>query len=263
MKIDIVSDVHLDAWQRFYGDNRFMLGDRFVPNKDSSVCVMAGDVGNDWMWYSNFVEYLSERYEHVVAVPGNHDFYDLNFHKTKVLAQSSYDSDARRNIWLTEEDPSLKTVEIDGVKFVCATLWTNFWGAPEVHGRQCMEWLNDFKYIPEVVSADNPVETMAGWYQRSRDFLMKNADADVVVTHFAPSVQSIHPQYAGNELNPYFCNDDEALVNFVSPKIWVHGHTHNSMDYRINNTRVLCSPVGYPRENINSLRIRPKQVEIQ
>ena len=28
--------------------------------------------------------------------------------------------------------------------------------------------------------------------------------------------------------------------------VWIHGHTHTSFDYRIQGTRVVCNPRGYP-----------------
>ena len=30
--------------------------------------------------------------------------------------------------------------------------------------------------------------------------------------------------------------------------LWVHGHTHDSFDYKVNgHTRVVCNPRGYPQ----------------
>jgi hypothetical protein len=31
----------------------------------------------------------------------------------------------------------------------------------------------------------------------------------------------------------------------------VHGHTHDSFDYQVNGTRVICNPRGYQREGVN------------
>ena len=31
-------------------------------------------------------------------------------------------------------------------------------------------------------------------------------------------------------------------------QLWVHGHTHDSFDYEVAGTRVLCNPRGYCRE---------------
>ena len=33
------------------------------------------------------------------------------------------------------------------------------------------------------------------------------------------------------------------------PKFWIHGHMHNTSDYMIAGTNVLCNPRGYNDEN--------------
>ncbi|MGB7300500.1 MAG: metallophosphoesterase, partial [Burkholderiaceae bacterium] len=67
----------------------------------------------------------------------------------------------------------------------------------------------------------------------------------VVVTHFAPSRKSIHPQFADSPLNACFVSDLEAHILRWQPDLWVHGHTHNSFDYSVGQTRVVCNPRGY------------------
>ena len=32
-------------------------------------------------------------------------------------------------------------------------------------------------------------------------------------------------------------------------KLWVHGHNHQTVDYNIGSTRVVCNPLGYPDED--------------
>jgi Icc-related predicted phosphoesterase len=66
----------------------------------------------------------------------------------------------------------------------------------------------------------------------------------IVVTHYLPHRQSIHPKYDGDSLNPCFVSD---LAHLVRPPItvWIHGHTHESIDYVVNGTRVVCNPRGY------------------
>ena len=39
------------------------------------------------------------------------------------------------------------------------------------------------------------------------------------------------------------------LIEERQPALWVHGHTHDSCDYRVGNTRVICNPRGYENEN--------------
>ena len=31
-------------------------------------------------------------------------------------------------------------------------------------------------------------------------------------------------------------------------RLWIHGHTHDSFDYQVQGTRVLCNPRGYAKE---------------
>ena len=33
-------------------------------------------------------------------------------------------------------------------------------------------------------------------------------------------------------------------------QLWIHGHTHDSFDYFINGTRVVCNPRGYAVDGI-------------
>jgi Icc-related predicted phosphoesterase len=76
----------------------------------------------------------------------------------------------------------------------------------------------------------------------------------VVVTHHLPHPNSVHPRYTGDSLNPSFASDLSALVR-EPVKLWIHGHTHESMDYVVNGTRVVCNPRGYmPQEPNRSFK---------
>src|SRR5690606_3670001 len=59
------------------------------------------------------------------------------------------------------------------------------------------------------------------------------------------SLQSIHPRFAGSPINACFVSDLEARIKRWRPTLWLHGHTHDSFDYRIGATRVLANPRGY------------------
>lgn len=34
-------------------------------------------------------------------------------------------------------------------------------------------------------------------------------------------------------------------------RLWIHGHTHDSFDYLLNGTRVVCNPRGYVKDGVN------------
>ena len=78
-----------------------------------------------------------------------------------------------------------------------------------------------------------------------------HAGPTVVITHHAPSRQSIHSRFAGSPLNGCFVSDLEHLVGGERVQLWVHGHTHDSFDYTLNGTRVVCNPRGYAKDGVN------------
>ena len=73
----------------------------------------------------------------------------------------------------------------------------------------------------------------------------------VVITHHAPSPKSIHPRFAGSLLNACFVSDAERLMGADRVPLWIHGHTHDSFDYRVDGTRVVCNPRGYAKSGTN------------
>jgi hypothetical protein len=104
--------------------------------------------------------------------------------------------------------------------------------------------LNDFSQITgyeQWVYAENA---------RAIEFLSDNVEkGDVVITHYLPSQGSVHPKYARSPLNPFFLCDVEGLIRVKQPALWFHGHTHTSADYFIDETKVICNPLGYGTEN--------------
>jgi Icc-related predicted phosphoesterase len=86
-----------------------------------------------------------------------------------------------------------------------------------------------------------------------RELSQKFDGPTVVVTHHAPSPRSIAPKFADSELNPAFTSNLEPLIEHYQPALWVHGHMHNSSDYKIGQTRVVCNPRGYFPDELNPL----------
>ena len=72
----------------------------------------------------------------------------------------------------------------------------------------------------------------------------------MVVTHFAPSLHSVSPRFAGSPVNAGFVSNLEAQIERWQPALWLHGHTHDSFDYRVGATRVVCNPRGYEKGGV-------------
>ena len=89
---------------------------------------------------------------------------------------------------------------------------------------------------------------------------LSNTDAEVWITHHMPFAQSIHPKYHEDPTNAFFYGRAEAayVACPVPPKVVVHGHTHELMDYMIGDTQVHCNPFGYEFEQ--RMEIVPRMV---
>jgi hypothetical protein len=65
------------------------------------------------------------------------------------------------------------------------------------------------------------------------------------VTHHSPSFRSVPARFARDPLSAAYSSHLDDLVERSGAAIWVHGHTHDSFDYKIGGTRVICNPRGY------------------
>ena len=83
------------------------------------------------------------------------------------------------------------------------------------------------------------------------DFLtqeLSKAGPKIVITHHPPSYLSLNAEYSGGQLDHAFASNLHALVEgAVDLKYWVHGHTHNSCNYKLpgTETTIFSNQRGY------------------
>jgi len=155
-------------------------------------------------------------------------------------------------------------VHYKGVRFIGATLWTDMklfgddWLVPLMVSRQLIDYERIRSgafggFAPEQVILRH-VESL----QFVEDRLSLPFDGPtVVITHHAPSILSIAERYRDDKMSAAFASCLDGLILARSPALWIHGHTHNSSDYRLGGTRVVCNPRGDPRRDPNE-RFDPK-----
>jgi predicted phosphodiesterase len=224
----------------------------FTPQQiDSDVVVLAGDIhskhhGFEWAR----VTFPASQ---IVYVLGNHEYYHGEYES--VLQRSRLEA-SKFDVHLLECDE----VVIGRVRFLGTTLWTDFEidqtspGIPSFPMWYADRNMSDFRLIT-YVDRRLRAELTRDIHFRSRSWLHERlaqpfSGETVVVTHHLPHRRSIHPRYAGNPLNPAFASH---MRDLVCPPVdlWVHGHTHESCDYLIDGTRVICNPRGYGPGEIN------------
>ena len=227
MKVKYISDLHLEFAP---------LDDQ--PLADVDVLVLAGDIT-----IKNRVDWINEqaeRFEHVIYVTGNHEYYKSNISNTDDYLEDDLDP---RVHFLQN-----RSVKIEDTWFHGATLWTDM-GTP-ADQYFINQGMNDFRIIrygPDFRRFRS--DQAALFHHQTMQYFKKNVkEGDVVITHHAPSFKSSLDCFIGTPLNPAYATD---LSNFMmdhKPKFWIHGHMHNTSDYRIAGTNVLCNPRGYINE---------------
>jgi predicted phosphodiesterase len=240
MKLNILSDLHLG----------FGALDR--PENDADLVILAGDVSRPReaaAWAMRFGK-------PVLYVLGNHEFYGSSLdgaaNQLKRLC-------AGTQVHVLDDSE----IVIGRVRFLGTTLWTDFelFGDGEEQASaksQARRLMRDFSRIRSTEAADAVFtpEDSAALFERQAGWLDNRLDVHhdgptVVITHHAPSRRSIHPRFADSLLNACFVSDAERLVGADRVQLWIHGHTHDSFDYLVNGTRVVCNPRGYAKGGVN------------
>ena len=240
MKFNVLSDLHLS------------LGALEIPETDADAVILAGDIARPReaaSWALGFAK-------PVLYVPGNHEFYGGSIAGTVDELKRLC---AGTNIHVLDNDE----VVIDGVRFLGTTLWTDFmlFGEGEKRAaaiQEAQRLMRDFSKVrigeaPEVLFTPAASAALFNLHAAWLDSKLAEpyAGATVVITHHAPSRRSIHPKFADSLLNACFVSDAERLIDGSRARLWIHGHTHDSFDYFLNGTRVLCNPRGYAKDGVN------------
>src|SRR2546423_777594 len=71
----------------------------------------------------------------------------------------------------------------------------------------------------------------------------------IIVTHHAPSLRCEPSFYAKSPLSAAFASILDDFVEHSRVPLWIHGHAHYNVDYKIGRTRVLTNQRGYPGEH--------------
>lgn len=253
MKIRIMSDLHLDVNEKY---------PLYLPDEDKDTfTILAGDTAGE---IDMGVEWVKENCPNGVCIAGNHIVYNNYGLTLQDLKQS-----------LKEDFPltsSMKFLDNDSVELndniiiVGTTLYTDYalyrykFDGSENEGwlqralSDAKRFMNDFKW-GLYDTGETVVELMPEHYlemfNKSLEYIKNVCESNpdkqiIVVTHHAPSSESIHQRYQFSRANDgYASHLDDFILNHPNIKAWIHGHVHDRFNYMIGNCRVICNPRGY------------------
>lgn len=238
MRVHVLSDLHVE------------FANFDLPDVDADITVLAGDVHT-----RNRGLTVAERFTEktpVVYVAGNHEFYGTAIPK---LYGQVREQSANSSVHFLQNE----TIVLGDARFIGTTLWTDYCLFGPNTRAQGMAvgkaTMTDFRKIR--VSPDYRKLTpsyLQSSFQESIRYLKSvlstpHAGPTVVVTHHAPSVRSIDPQYQHDLVSASYASNLEQLILANDIDLWIHGHTHHCVDYKIGNTRIVSNQRGYPGES--------------
>lgn len=255
MRIRQMSDLHLE----FSGD--------FEPanNTNCDVLMLNGDIcvaeyfgkSEASPYYvkaqqaRRFFEYVSNEYQHVVYIPGNHENYGGHLDTTDDILRE-----------VIAPYPNIKYLsneflDYEGTRFIGTTLWTDVNKGDPLSAMHLKNSMNDFRCIQKskaVYSGKFTPQDSVAVHRQSLAFInhaSKDHDNVIVMSHHAPSHKSVHSKYHNDTQTNYgyYSDLDEFILDRPQIKLWTHGHMHDCFDYMIGTTRVVCNPRGYRDEN--------------
>lgn len=266
--IRVFSDIHQNCCanlpkteqalrQRAIGDD---LSDVFwspipMSTDNDTILVLAGDIWesdklfkfNGWSW----IAAMAKRFKSVVFCLGNHDYWQANFDKIHKKIAAHIRDQGLTNVHCLENS----YVDLDGIRFVGGTLWTDMQRGDPLVVMAAATSMNDFKYIR---TGANYAKFLADdWLKAHRttkrfifDTLTDSpAIPTVVVSHHLPTFKCISPAFERGPYGPYYASTLDAEIYDAAANThltaWFHGHTHDSCHYDELGIPIIANPFGY------------------
>lgn len=275
MKIQLLSDLHLEAHPQWVAQ----------PAPDADLLVLAGDIGSyqagSLLTDSDFglgrFSPLHSWPTPVLFVPGNHEYDDQDFDAAHTRLRETCIRLGitwleRRIITLNDLAPDVNSSS-DSIRFIGTTLWSDFDALAAQSPRDsCSETSllrsrekayraanyylrkTGTTWRGELMLAEQVRELSLDCQQWLKQTLSEPFDGTtVVITHFAPSLQSADPRYGLTPGTAGFCNHLDDLLPHA--QLWLHGHLHAPSDYVKSGCRVVANPLGYVRKREQELFI--------
>lgn len=221
---------------------------------DVDVILLAGDIMDGVKPYA--IEHVLQMTQGIPTLMtlGNHELYGMRRDKAVRELRAGF-AGTHAQLLLNE------SLVIDGVRIAGTDLWTDFdlLGDSRNAMLEAEKSMNDYRKIRVLDQIGGqsryrkmrPLDT-AKWHGEARDFILRTLNESdepvVLLTHHAPSSDSVPGEYKRHRLSPCYASDLSGFYASAAkaPIVNVHGHIHKAQSYRMDcGTHVLANPMGY------------------
>lgn len=249
MKLWVHSDIHASRGEAGLD----------VPS-DADIAIVAGDVADGLEASLDYLRATFAGRTPVIWVAGNHEFHGEELPRARATAR---DAAAGLSGVFLLDDAELRW---GGVRFLGSTLWTDYRLGVQDDSRAQRAAMRVAASLPDhreiwrqpdeqgfLAKHFSPRDALA-MNKVSVDWLTRKLEEPfdgptVVISHHAPHPGSVAPAFEGDPRTPAYVMDLSNLIYDRGPDLWLHGHTHVSLDYLVRGrnrvTRIVCNPKGF------------------
>lgn len=246
MRIQLVSDLHLDAWQRAGKELPF---DQNDIHPETNVLLLAGGLSGNLTqlrhWLSDLVADRPKLV--VITVPGVREYTGFSLSGLDALYTSMLSLPGKLVMPRQFGAYLFRLPSLD-FRVVSCTLWSRLPGEEDPGYSQFAG------FLPDITGRDG--RALESWeitaaYQEQVAWLDEMLSTPfngktVVVTHHAPSFKSIEVRGKSGARRYEQASDLEDLIAGRRPDVWVHGLVPKPVCYNIGDTLVVSNPCGDP-----------------
>jgi predicted phosphodiesterase len=275
LKIGIISDEHLDFYIKANSNHLERDINKYIktvlkPEK-GDILLCTGDISHYNNMTKIYLKKMTEYYNNVVFVHGNHDLYLVSESQKKKYNKQSFNrlaelrefSDNERCIHFLEGS----VISINGLEIGGLANWYNL-PTPGLIA-QWKEVMNDSNLIMEG-SEPNHISYGYGAYEKIPSFdtqkfreeiekqwdnLKNSGGCDILLTHICPIIipdEHLLSCHVGSKNNIFYMTDDIQRVKDTECSIVVYGHNHQIKEWTLEDIEFKTNAIGYPMEYVGN-----------
>jgi hypothetical protein len=243
MRAQVMSDLHID----FHGPHG-------IPRlaQGAALVIVAGDTCQGLV---RAIEALRRAFSNseIAMVAGNHEYYGF-------CLPDELEAGRARAKELGVHLLECNTVVIDNLRIIGATTWTDYELLGEALRIPAMRTATDvmmdhkrIKWRKQPWHRFRPEEARA-LHLQSRAYIdtelaKLHRGPSLVLTHHAATIEAIAPHFHRSLISAAYASELLPIVDRHQPEWWISGHTHMSLNFQREKTRLISNPAGYADEN--------------
>lgn len=248
MRIQVYSDLHMEFYKSY---------PRIPCN--SPYLFLAGDIGKlSDDNYKDFIDYCSNKWEKVVVVLGNHEFYHAKKDYFSLLDDYKDFFSLYNNVFLLEKEG----IMLEDYCVLGCTMWSFIDPSYE-------PIVNCTKKVKRVITHEDGTKITVGMgpkfnnqlHNESKQWLLdayEPSSKTIIVTHHPITHEHVSQEKLRHEpieRKTTFCTEMNLECTEEQTLICISGHTHYSHDYMRNNVRYISNQMGYKFEALSDVTL--------